>query len=60
MEDPFGEMEDEALLLAADQGESSRLSEAQVIKISGHELASLSFLQTIFSNFRNLVLKKIG
>ena len=30
MDDPFGEMEDEALLLAADQGESSGLSEAQV------------------------------
>ena len=31
MEDPFGEMEDEALLLAVDQGESSGLSEAQVL-----------------------------
>ena len=30
MDDPFGDMEDEALLLAADQEDSSGLSEAQV------------------------------
>ena len=61
MDDPFGEMEDEALLLAADQGESSGLSEVQVCtnKIQVMKMP-LFFSYIPFSNFRNLVQKKIG
>merc|ERR1719216_834730 len=42
MEDPFGEMEDEALLLAADQGESSRLSEAQKSRAEKNRLKAIA------------------
>lgn len=42
MDDPFGEMEDEALLLAADQGESSGLSEAQKSRAEKNRLKAVA------------------